>query len=303
MEIILSWTTLTFNVSPAVFCNVIYIKIYGGLGNQLYQYALGRALAVKHSTLCKMDLREFETYKLHRYSLCHFQIPEYLMEETEFQQIDDPRTRKWYRRGGKIPVLREKTFCFENEILRGPSHAYFDGYWQSFRYFEEIRPILLHEITVKYFPSDQNMEWLNQIRSSESIALHVRRGDYISNPATRVIHGLCSQEYYQESYQKICGLVHKPVFFIFSDDPSWAKNEFNYIEKKWYVDTNSPLFNYEDLRLMSSCRHQIIANSSFSWWAAWLNRNPQKQVFAPKKWFAGEKFSIEDRIPGNWNLV
>ena len=295
--------TPTCSVSQAAFYKVIYVKIYGGLGNQLYQYALGKALAVHHSTLCKLDLREFETYKLHRYSLSHFQIPEYLMEDSEFLQIDDPQRRKWYKRRGKIPMVREKSFHLDDEIRRGPAHAYFDGYWQSFRYFEEIRPILLQEISVKYAPSGENLEWLKQIRSGESVALHVRRGDYASNPTTQKFHGLCSAEYYQEACFRISARVKQPVFYIFSDDPSWVKQEFDYLENKKYVDNNTPLFNYEDLRLMSACHHQIIANSSFSWWAAWLNTNPNKQIFAPQKWFAGEAFSIEDRIHSDWTLL
>lgn len=282
---------------------MIYVKIYGGLGNQLYQYALGKTLSVTHSTLCKLDLREFETYKLHRYSLNNFQISEYLMEDIEHRQIDDPRTHKWYQPKGKIPLIREKTFNYDGDISCRFSHGYFDGYWQSFRYFEQIRPILLNEISVKFIPSGQNLEWLEEIKSVESVALHVRRGDYASNPTTQAVHGLCSHEYYQEAISRIRESLQNPVFFIFSDEPAWVKNEFNCLENKRFVDTNSPLFNYEDLRLMSACKHQIIANSSFSWWAAWLNRNPSKQVFAPKKWFAGETIIIEDRIPSDWNLL
>lgn len=282
---------------------MIYVKVYGGLGNQLYQYALGRALSVTHSTLCKLDLREFETYKLHRYSLNNFQISEYLMEDGEHRQINDPTTRKWYQPKMKIPLIREKSFNYDGDISRRFSHGYFDGYWQSFRYFEQIRPILLNEISVKFIPSGQNLQWLEEIQSSESVALHVRRGDYASNPTTHAIHGLCSHEYYQEAISRIRESLQNPVFFIFSDEPAWVKREFNYLENKRFVDTNSPLFNYEDLRLMSACKHQIIANSSFSWWAAWLNRSPKKKVFAPKKWFAGEKIIIEDRIPSDWALL
>ena len=295
--------TPTCSVSPAAFYKVIYVKIYGGLGNQLYQYALGKALAVHHSTLCKLDLREFETYKLHRYSLSHFQIPEYLMEDSEFLQIDDPQKRKWQERRGKIPVVRENSFHFDKEVLGAPAHAYFDGYWQAFRYFEEIRPILLKEISVKYAPTGQNLEWLKQIRSGESVALHVRRGDYASNPTTQTFHGLCSAEYYQEACRRISAHVKQPVFYIFSDDPAWVKKEFDYLKNKKYVDNNTPLFNYEDLRLMSACHHQIIANSTFSWWGAWLNENPEKMVIAPKKWFSCQERNTKDLIPDSWHKL
>jgi len=282
---------------------VIFVKLYGGLGNQLYQYALGKSLATTASTLCKLDLREFETYKLHRYSLCHFKIPEYLMEETEYQEIDDPRSRRWWLKKKKIPCVREKSQAYDPTIHQSSASAYFDGYWQSFRYFEKIRPILEREITVKYPPSGKNVEWLKKIYDVESVALHVRRGDYASDPTTQATHGLCTKEYYQKASRLICEHLKKPVFFIFSDDPSWVKKEFDFLKYKEFVDNNSPLFNYEDLRLMSACRHQIIANSSFSWWAAWLNIHPHKLVYAPKRWYLKEEAFIEDRIPPEWNLL
>ena len=282
---------------------MIFVKIYGGLGNQLYQYALGKSLATNASTLCKLDLREFESYKLHRYSLCHFRISEYLMEEAEYREVDDPRSKRWLRKRGKIPCVREKSQAYDPRIAQTPSHAYFDGYWQCFRYFEKIRPILEREITVKYPPSGKNMEWLKKISDVDSVALHVRRGDYATDPTTHAIHGLCPKEYYQKASRLISEHVKKPVFFVFSDDPTWVRNEFEFLEHKEFVDNNSPLFNYEDLRLISACRHQIIANSSFSWWAAWLNIHPHKRVYAPRRWYAGEECYIEDRIPSEWNLL
>jgi hypothetical protein len=165
-----------------------------------------------------------------------------------------------------------------------------------------INAALLPGISVKYAPSGQNLEWLKQIRAGESVALHVRRGDYASNSTTQAIHGLCSREYYQEACRRISDHVKQPIFYIFSDDPSWVKQEFDYLENKKYVDNNSPLFNYEDLRLMSACRHQIIANSSFSWWAAWLNKVPGKKVHVPRNFLGfkvGQTYPVHI-VPDAW---
>jgi len=283
---------------------VIFVKIYGGLGNQLYQYALGRALSVANSTLCKMDLREFESYKLHRYSLGHFNIQEYLMEEDEFRCLDHPQKRRWYRRRGCIPIFHEKDFFYDPKISQLRQTAYLDGYWQSFKYFEGIRAVLLQEITVKYATSGDNAVWLQRIQDCESVALHVRRGDYASEPQTKAVHGLCSGEYYRQAYQKLLESLNRPVFFIFSDDPDWVRDEFHFIQNKHFIAGNPALFNYEDFRLMAACRHQIIANSSFSWWAAWINKNPSKIVHAPRKWFAKEEEgALPDRIPSDWVLL
>ena len=128
----------------------------------------------------------------------------------------------------------------------------------------------------------------------------MRRGDYASNSTTKTIHGLCSTEYYQEACRRISARVKQPVFYIFSDDPSWVKQEFDYLENKKYVDNNTPLFNYEDLRLMSACHHQIIANSSFSWWGAWLADPATTTVVAPDPWFTGAGYDERDLCPPQW---
>ena len=138
------------------------------------------------------------------------------------------------------------------------------------------------------------------ILAVNSVSIHVRRGDYLTNPVTFQTHGLCDIDYYKKAIDEILDLVDKPHFFIFSDDQSWAKSNIIFGAPTDYVMHNNSLKNYEDLRLMSYCRHHIIANSSFSWWGAWLGNNPEKIVIAPKKWFNDPKIDTTDLIPDTW---
>lgn len=302
---------------------MIIVRLEGGLGNQMFQYAMGRHLAELQSTTLKLDVSTFEAYKLHRYSLHCFHIWEHFATQTE---IDSHRgdistnsyklvTRGLLRRlhinyptGFVSPdrfVLFEKTFNFDPTYLQRTGPIYVWGYWQTEKYFAAIRDALLREFAIKYRQDLESKRISELIDSTHSVSLHVRRGDYVQDPRTNQVHGACDQSYYQRSVQHIAAHIENPHFFVFSDDPIWVKKELKLGFPTTVVDHNDASRNFEDLRLMSQCKHNIIANSSFSWWGAWLNENPSKIVMAPKQWFADQAREAQagDIVPEAWTKV
>lgn len=290
---------------------MIIVSLIGGLGNQLFQYALGRTLAEKHQTELYLDVSGFQNYQLHRYSLQHFRIVE------KFMPPDLERRLSWSRSRGRLshwsyqvrrrfdpqryPVtVSERGFRFDPSVLSRSPPVHLEGYWQSEQYFSSIAEILREELAVRSTASCRNQELAQLMTESESISLHVRRGDYASNPQTLAIHGVCSTEFYERALRHVRSFCSNPHVFIFSDDPEWCRANLNIELPTTYVDHNDAAHNYEDLRLMSSCRYNIIANSTFSWWGAWLNRHPARIVVAPARWFQTTERDDTDLIPPGW---
>lgn len=265
---------------------MIVIRLIGGLGNQCFQYAVGRYLAEIHHTELKIDISEFETYKLHAYSLNHCNIIENFASSKDLVGLKH---------------VREKHFHFDPEISHLSNGIFLDGYWQSEKYFAGIAEIIRHELTVKSQLSGKDRVIAEQIISCESVSVHIRRSDYLPNTYTEQLLETCSLDYYLYSVEHIAHTLNRPHFFIFTDDKDWTRENFQLPYPITFVDHNGPDKNYEDMRLMSLCKHNIIANSTFSWWGAWLNNNPDKIVFAPKKWFTEKAYSSsKDIIPDSW---
>jgi hypothetical protein len=260
----------------------------GGLGNQMFQYALGKSLSLARNEHLKLDISEFIEYKLRKYELGFFNIEEHFATNEECQQMKE------------INFYREKYFHFDSnvEILKGD--AYLFGYWQSEKYFKEIRDILLKEFSLKNELHYETKQYQDEIDQSVSVSLHVRRGDYISNPITNAYHGVCDLEYYKKAVKLILSIHENARFFIFSDDLGWVKTNFSFISNVNFIDLNHQDHDKEEMYLMSKCQHNIIANSSFSWWGAWMNTNPRKIVITPRKWFTDETINTGDRIPSTW---
>ena len=289
---------------------MIIAKLLGGLGNQMFQYATARRLAEKHSTILKLDVTGFEEYKLRRYNLHCFQAWEYLATQTEIESIKGNQNifsglrRKFI---SKLDIkhprnswIIEKQFHFDADILESPNNVLLDGYWQSEKYFADITDILRREFAIKYQQDIQSQKFADSIQNTEAVSLHVRRTDYVQNVLTNKIHGTCDQDYYDRSVRYIAERVTNPHFFVFSDEPQWARDNLKLDFPMTIVDCNDASRNYEDLRLISMCKHNIIANSSFSWWGAWLNSNLDKLVIAPQKWFNDETRNTKDIIPERW---
>jgi len=289
---------------------MVIVKLIGGLGNQMFQYATARRLAEKNSTILKLDVNGFESYKLHKYSLHCFLIREYLATKAEVDLLSMSRKKRYwdaskisFRKMGENTTLKEKHFHFDPEVLRARDDLYLDGFWQTEKYFSDIRDVLCREFTIKYPQDALSSELSNRIRSMESVSIHIRRADYVENKVTNEFHGVCTLDYYKRCVELIVSKTVSPHFFVFSDDPQWAKENLTIGRGMTVVDHNDASRNFEDLRLMSQCKHNIIANSSFSWWGAWLNENSGKIVCAPKKWFRDDATDTRDVIPENWITV
>lgn len=287
---------------------MIITNLLGGLGNQLFQYAVGRALAHRHNVPLKLDVSNFKTYPLRNYKLSPFDIQETFCTEKESNIL---KSNSYLRRFlNKIqPAYRhtcypEAHFHFDENFYRLTNNVYLNGYWQSEKYFDNIKNIIKQECKVKILPSPVNKEFLEQIQSVCSVSIHIRRGDYITDSVTNSYHGTCSLNYYYKSIQILGKKVNNPHFFVFSDDINWAKSHLNISNYAvTFVQHNDADTDYEDLRLMYSCQHNIIANSTFSWWGAWLNDNLNKIVFAPNKWFNISEIDTKDLIPNSWIKV
>lgn len=280
---------------------MIMVQLVGGLGNQLFQYAVGRRLAHLHNTILKLDLSAFEKYTLHAYHLNYFNIVENVATADDIAKISGTATRS--SDDSRLTVVRERFFHFDPGILELPDNVMLIGYWQCENYFAGIKEIIIEELTLKNRPDCRNQEIADAMASSNSVALHVRRADYVNHAQTNLVHGTCSLEYYKICTAKLAEKVDQPHYYIFSDDPEWVKENFSFLKHPvTFIDFNGPEKDYEDLWLMSRCKHSIIANSTFSWWGAWLNRNPEKIVFAPFKWF-NKKANTRELIPASWVRV
>lgn len=285
---------------------MIVTRVIGGLGNQMFQYAAGRALAHRHDTQLKLDSTGFETYPVHSYGLHHFAFKAVPAGEKEIPNgRAETRWARALRRfgfGTELNVYRERSFAFDPEVLTLPDGIYLDGYWQSERYFADIEQELRRDFEIVTPPNAENAAWLARIRRDEgAISIHVRRGDYVTNASASAVHGTCSLDYYVRAAEYVAGKCGaSPAFYVFSDDPDWVAENLQLGYETVYVRHNDASRNYEDLRLMAACQHHVIANSTFSWWGAWLNPSNRKIVVAPAAWFRDSKFDTRDLLPLSW---
>lgn len=287
---------------------MIIVQLTGGLGNQMFQYAFAKRLALKHSTSLKLDLSFFETYEWHEYSLAPFNIEEQIATYHEIKKakgIPKNFLLKLLHKYNLIPksgqLLVESSLKYD-ETLSGKSttSTYLEGYFQSEKYFEAIADDIKKDFVVKQPAVGHNLDLLNKIDKDNSICLHIRRGNYANIPEVTKAHGLIALEYYYKAIDYISQRVTEPVFYIFSDDIDWAKENLKISNAHIFIDNNDDKTDFEDIRMLSRCKHNIIANSTFSWWGAWLNSNPEKIIIAPKKWFNDTSRNSDDIIPTNW---
>ena len=286
---------------------MIIVEISGGLGNQLFQYAFGRTLALRNKCELKLDISTFENYEWHEYSLNPFNIKQVIATKKERENllginlpIYERIKRKLFKR--QLILITENSLLFDSKYLEVKEPAYLRGYWQSEKYFTDFKNEILNDLIIQVKPTSENQKILDQIISCNSISLHIRRGNFVNDESVNKRHGTTSLIYYQEAINVINSKVSNPVYFIFSDDILWVKTNFNITEKVLFVDVNDAKNDFQDLRLISSCKHHILANSTFSWWGAWLNNYQSKIVIAPKQWFADPvKNSFHKNIiPKEW---
>lgn len=289
---------------------MIIANLIGGLGNQMFQYATGRAVAHRHNAPLLLDASGFAHYDLRRYELDELSIQARLATEEELARAGvKAKAPTLLNRAKKVlgfdrapNLLKEASFTYDARIEEVTPPVYLDGYWQSERYFANIAELLRREFMLKAPLDAANERIAARIREAgaNAVSLHIRRGDYVNNPHTAQYHGVCSLDYYRAAVDYVAARVSAPQFFVFSDDHDWVTENFKLDHPVVLVDVNGADRGVCDMALMKACRHHIIANSSFSWWGAWLNPHADKIVVAPQRWFSGASNDTTDLIPTSW---
>jgi len=286
----------------------------------MFQYAAGRALSEKHHVPLKLDLSYLKREWLERlkgnpirhYSLNIFNIQEDFAKTSELPPLawfPGTRLAKTINCVSKLmapnapTIIREIPFNLAKNITQlhnASSHIYLDGFWQNEEYFRSIREIILREFTFTSELEGRNLELANQITATNSISIHIRRKEYIQHPVHSRFFSQCGQKYFQTCISFMEQQIVDPHFFVFGDDPKWAKKYLKSKHPITFVEHNLKTNHYyEDIRLTSLCQHNIISNSTFCWWAAYFNQNPQKIVLAPKPWFKA-KINNTGLIQPSW---
>jgi hypothetical protein len=287
---------------------MIVTRICGGLGNQMFQYAAGRRLALLRGTGLLLDLSSLDDPRVptpRRYELGAYPIRATIASAAELEAVAarrDSLAARIARRacGSRRGAATERHFHFDPEVLELPDGSCLEGYWQSERYFADVADDVRRELTLERPAAGRNALLLERIDACNAVSVHVRRGDYVTVPQTNAIHGVCPLDYYREAARYVAERVADPVFFVFSDDPHWVRDHLRLDGETVLADHNRPDAAPEDMRLMSRCAHHVIANSTFSWWGAWLDPRPDKIVVAPRRWFQEGKLDTSDLVPASW---
>jgi hypothetical protein len=277
---------------------MIISKLISGLGNQLFQYAMGRQLSLIKNVPLKLDTSFFESQNLRSYKLHHYNIRAGIADKKEVDRLlhvykSMSVFARSYRKAEKLLLPKQKRsyfrenewWVYEPELLAAGSNVYLDGYWQHYRYFQNLHPEIFKELTVKENYTAPVKKIIAEISADmSSVSIHIRRGDYLTDSQAYNFMGIMPPEYYDQAMAYIRQKVTNPSYYIFSDDLNWVKDHLKIEGAATFMDIEGGSKDYIELDMMSKCSHNIIANSSFSWWGAFLNQNPDKIVVAPKQW-------------------
>lgn len=285
---------------------MVTVKLMGGLGNQMFQYAIGRSLSHDLGEELYLDVsfydrrHSLDTTPRH-YELYHLNVKGDVVRRGVICRILMFFLENLVKKCPFVcrEYILEKKLAYNPSIINKGHNMYLDGYWQCEKYFLHNEAVIRQDFQVITLQSEANMRWNDLISCTTSVCFHVRRGDYVTNAAANSTHGLCSLAYYHEAIEYISKKVQDPVFFVFSDDMEWTKSMISFSHEVHYMDHNGPDEDYEDLRLMMQCKHFIISNSSFSWWGAWLGNNGDKIVVCPRLWFNDPNLNT-DIISESW---
>ncbi len=284
---------------------MIVVRLSGGLGNQMFQYAFAKSFQMKGRKVY-LDLSEYKNNLNRKYSLDVFGIT--------IRELPKPFYKLFYSRNFfwflfsklqplKFLLVEEDKLSYDEKYLLFNNRTRFFGYFQNEKYFKSFHNYIREDFQFNGEIFSRNTSYRNRMISEESVAIHVRRGDFAVNPVANRVHGVLSIRYYEEAIEKMNEALDHPSYFVFTDDKEWVKNTFSKILLVYtLVEGNDEANSWQDLYLMSACKHNIMANSSFSWWASWLNNNDKKIVIAPKSYCADPKMNleIEDLIPREW---
>jgi len=297
---------------------MIIVKLTGGLGNQMFQYAFGRTLSIKHNCKLMIDdswYREYDKIEdvndpnkatKRNYLLKHFNIAGkilpryYLRVNNKIEQIRRSYPKIIPNQLFNFQTIIENNFEWSN--IKNNYKYLVVGYWQKSLHFEKYKDIINYDFKLKKALSNKNNQYYEQILTTNSVAIHVRRGDLLTKPNGKKLQPICTLEYYYSGITAISDNSKDLTIFIFSDDMEWCKNNFDNSYPITFVDSVGT--DHEHFYLMSQCKHQVIANSTYSWWAAWLNNNPDKIIIAPKDWYRSKELNeTAIHIPNEWILI
>jgi hypothetical protein len=294
---------------------MVIVALFGGLGNQMFQYACGKAIAKKLGVELKLDISlildrsKSKDFTFREYELGAFNIKEQIASIKEVRQyvpnlyIASDYKKKLFKikriLNRRALYFEKSKFEFDKRIESVNDHSYIYGYFQTEKYFQSIGDEILNSFSIREVLDDANNYIIKQLKSENAISIHIRRGDYQNSD----FELLDITTYYLKAIEIITKEVENPIFYFFSDDIIWTEEKFRNFEiNKKFILHNTGEKSFIDMILMSHCQHNICANSTFSWWGAWLNRNPQKIIIVPKKWFNNGEFSrtTYDLIPNYW---
>jgi hypothetical protein len=287
---------------------MIIVQLRGGLGNQMFQYALGRRLALDRNVPLKLDLSWFSQQEERHFELDAFNILAKIASSKEVDRLRNFSNKRYlrnifaiyqkYRNKYKRRVIKEwKERSYDSNILMGPKNCYLEGYWQSEKYFGPIAKNLREEFTSREPLPEPDQILAKEIRgNADSVSVHIRRGDYISGNMGFWVGTL---DYYLRAMQYIKTQIPSTYFYFFSDDIGWVKDNFPHTGQEKFIEPRLESKSYLDMFLIMQCKHHINANSSFSWWGAWMGERETSIVIVPNRWFQDRPYP-EDRVPERW---
>lgn len=281
---------------------MITTELTGGLGNQLFQYAAAKALSLHHNTELVLEISSFykkdipvlevpRDFELHNFKGVS---EKFIQQQSKEKKIE--KVLPNYKRS----VYKEPFYHYDKNFFKCKKNVFLKGVWQSEKYFKPFIPQITNSLQLKESLVTSVLEKANTIQSEKSISVHIRHGDYLKNQAILNWHGVLEKEYYLTGIKKLMSLGCEKIYY-FTDDILWVENELNSTIPGEIISKNTKS-HYEDFFLMQQCQHNIIANSSFSWWAAYLNPNPNKIVIAPKNWFNKAPLNTKDLYPQEWMI-
>ena len=288
---------------------MVVVNLKGGLGNQMFQYAFGLYLASLNNTSLSLDL----TFLLDRTPRQNFVFRNFDLDifENKYEILDSEKVKVFMNNGGRIKrllkkettILNERIFSFDSSNILKTKNIYIDGYWQSEKYFKPIESLLRKKFTFKHKLTEKEQHLASEINLTNSICINFRRGDFVELKGSSETHGVTSMEYYENALAKMQKKVSDLKVFVFSDDIEWCKENISWEVPLFFVDHTYKGEKFSSyLHLMTLCKHFIIPNSTFGWWAAWLSNYENKIVIAPKKWFEDKTLQSQanDIYPEKW---
>ena len=284
---------------------MLVIRLQGGLGNQMFQYAFGQAIAAKVCGPVYYDDSSFVTDALRDREIDAWQVEIPLVPVAVRHRF--PKKFGGLGLGsnllrGSMPLSRvreKRPYRFDQRYLQERRSAYYDGFWQNQSYFEAVADKLREKFQPRQPLGNHSTKLLSQIEKNHSVNVHIRRGDYVNHP----VHYVCDMTYYEQAVSQLLSKYTGLHLFVFSDDPEWCEKNLDFPCPMTIVDSRRGAPPHEDIFLMQHCRHHVIPNSSFSWWGAWLKHDSSGEVYAPDRWFADESFGGDAIAPSHWQRI